>query len=115
MILEDYVKLKASLVKDEGSSLKLYLDPLGVPTIGIGHNLKTNALSQHIVDLIFEADVNAALMQLTKLHSWATLDSVRQAVILNMAFQLGVAGVMSFRKMCTAIAPNDYTTAPMNF
>jgi lysozyme len=111
VLLEDFVKLKAALVGDEGSSLKLYLDTLGIPTIGIGHNLKAVGISKQVVDLIFEDDVTAALLLLSKRPDWNMLDSVRQAVILNMAFQLGNAGVNSFKKMWAAIDKKDFSTA----
>jgi lysozyme len=111
MFLEDFVKLKSALVLDEGSSLTLYLDSQGIPTIGIGHNLKTGGVSQLIVDLLFDADVLAALLSLSNRPEWSSLDSVRQAVLLNMEFQLGMKGLALFVKMWAAIAKKNYTLA----
>jgi lysozyme len=95
-------KLVDELLADEcvggKPALKLYLDSKGIPTIGIGHNLKvpiTLGAAYYIcnddIDAV-EADLNTALKW------WVRLDEVRQRVLFNMCFNMGIARLMGFEK-----------------
>src|SRR5947207_3199466 len=51
---------KAQLQVDEGRKEKFYLDSLGIPTIGIGRNLRDVGLRPDAIDCWFENDRTAA-------------------------------------------------------
>lgn len=100
---------------DEGEVDHAYKDSLGYVTIGVGHLIdavKGGSLPKEIVDALFawdrahkEAEVKAALPW------YVALDPVRQAVLLDMAFNLGTAGLLAFRQTLAAIQAGDYVAA----
>ena len=87
----DLDALQKDLIRDEGLRLKPYTDTVGKLTVGIGHNLTDNGLSRAAVDFIYQEDVGATLEWLdVKLPWWRSLDPVRQRVVVNMGFNLGL-------------------------
>jgi lysozyme len=92
---------KAQIQVDEGRKDKLYTDSLGIPTIGIGRNLRDVGLRQDEIDHLFENDLNAAeAIAKTLIPSFDLLSDARKAVCLNLAFNLGnrLAEFGKFRK-----------------
>ena len=85
----DILKIKALLSLDEGVRLYPYTDTRGKLTIGVGHNLSDDGISTSVCNLLFVEDLtNAQVVLQTCLPSWQTLDEVRQAVMLDLAFNL---------------------------
>src|SRR5271170_6538099 len=93
--------LLADLRRDEGCRLTAYTDTVGVLTIGYGHTgddvtpgmtwtqaEAAETLAQDVADT--EAQLDGALPW------WRTLNDVRQDCLAEMAFNLGVAGLMGF-------------------
>lgn len=86
----DLSKLKAQLTLHEGKRNDMYLDSVGVPTIGVGHNLK-KPLSDRAIDIILEDDIQEHLHLLDKyLPWWRSMSEARLFVLADMAFNLGV-------------------------
>ncbi len=105
------LKLEAQLRRDEGVVRTAYPDSLGVPTIGVGHNLST-PISDEAIDQILNDDIAATESQLLSVLPWASqLSPARYGALLNMAFNLGVAGLLEFRRMLAALERQDWTTA----
>lgn len=96
----------------EGLKLEMYVDITGNPTIGYGRNL-SKGISKDEADFMFENDIREALSQLEK-YDWyiQSPQNVKNAM-LNMCFDLGIAGLNNFRKMIMALQKKDYTTAAM--
>ena len=106
------LRLRAMLERDEGRRNKMYLDSVGAWTIGIGHNLRDRAISDHAVDVIFEDDVRETESELVAAIPWVEhLDEVRYCVLVGMAFNLGVHGLLEFRNMLEAIQHSDWEHA----
>ena len=121
------------LIAHEGMILRVYQDSLGIDTIGIGRNLVDRGISKQELDAmdipnintiyehgITEADavylatndVQIVENELLAAHPCvAELDSVRQLVLVDMAFNMGVPRLRGFKKMWAAIHKGDYTTA----
>lgn len=120
------------LVVDEGERLRVYRDTVGKRTIGVGRNLDDVGISPDeraqlgitvascIARGITRAqsrrllvnDINRAERALDRrLPWWRSLDPVRQRVLLNMAFNLGIAGLLKFRNTLAAIERHDYAAA----
>jgi lysozyme len=108
----DDEKLAAELLRDEGLRLHLYTCTAGKTSIGIGRNLTDRGISQAEAMYLLANDINETEADLRQ--SWpifASLDDVRQRVILNMAFNLGIVKFLRFRKMMAAIAAKNYVAA----
>ncbi|MDR3562347.1 MAG: glycoside hydrolase family protein [Negativicutes bacterium] len=83
----------------------------GHPTIAYGRALDVNGLTPAEADYLLANDVAATRAKLSKVGWWLDLDAPRQNAIVCMAFQLGVAGMLSFRKMIAAIQKQDWAIA----
>ncbi len=104
-VAEAYVK------KHEGVRLTPYKDTRGILTIGIGHNLE-KGISQEACDFIFKQDIDAAEALLNaKCPVFAQLDANRQVVLLDLCFNLGINGLLCFKKMLAALEKKDYNLA----
>lgn len=100
------------VVLNEGKRNQMYKDGLGIETIGIGHNLRDKPISDRAVQIIFEDDIAEIFPQLDKhLPWWRDLDDVRQCAIADMAFQMGVGGLLGFRNTLVLIHAGQYTEA----
>lgn len=76
----------------------------GHPTIGVGRCLDTHGITDAEADALFETDIASVEAGLAaNIAWWPRLDAVRQGVLTNMGFQLGVAGVLAFRHMLDAL------------
>lgn len=110
-------KIIARLVADEGEILHAYEDHLGYLTIGVGRLIdkrRGGGLTQEESRYLLRNDIHRKSSDLRARFDWFNLlDDARQAVILCMAFQLGVNGVANFKKMIAAINRGDYKTAAL--
>ena len=89
---------------DEGLRLKPYRDTVGKLTIGIGRNLDDVGISEAEAEYLLSNDLDRTISDLDKyMLWWQTLDTPRRRVILNMAFNLGVAGLMKFVTTLVAV------------
>lgn len=102
------------LKRDEGFRGEPYKCTEGYWTIGYGRNLETNPLTMDEAEVLLENDVNHTLGRLISvdLLPSITIDELtpRQAVWVNMAFQMGVSGVLRFKKAIRAYLDEDYRT-----
>lgn len=90
-------KIKELLILHEAKRNKIYKCSQGFNTIGIGHNLDTNPISDRAIDIIFEDDLNEVINALDKyIPWWKTLSENRQHVLIDMAFNLGVGPSTEF-------------------
>lgn len=104
--------MRAELVRDEGLSLRLYKDTVGKLTIGIGRNLDDVGISKDEAYLMLDNDIQRTSDSLDKnLPWWKTLDEVRQRVILNMAFNMGINSLLGFKNTLAAIQAGRYNDA----
>ena len=108
--------LKHELIVDEGLREEAYADAGGVWTIGVGHTGPEvrrglrwpRALCLQTLDADV-ARVERALDE--RLAWWRTLSPPRQDVLANMAFNLGVEGLLGFRHTLEAVRAGDYALA----
>lgn len=108
----DEILLKQELSRDEGVRPHIYMDSLGIPSIGIGHNLRNGPISQHVIDDIYEEDKDNAIKELDdQLPWWRTLSDARQRVLVNMTFNMGIDGVLEFHNTLAALQSGDWETA----
>jgi lysozyme len=102
----------ADLKRHEGFRQFPYRDTRGILTIGYGRNLESRGITEQEASYLLENDVLRALYGLRERLPWFTqLDPARQAVLVNMAVNLGLNGLLRFRKTLAAIEARDFTTA----
>ena len=121
------------LIKHEGLKLQVYQDTLGIDTIGIGRNLEDRGITKQELDEldipnidhvyeygITEADavylatndVQIVEEELVRAHPCVDrLDSVRQLIVMDMAFNMGVPRLCKFKNMWAAIHGENFDIA----
>lgn len=110
----DLTSLRDELIRDEGIRLRVYNDSRGIPTIGIGRNLRDKGISFDEATYLFHHDINEHAVDLTRVVPWcASLDPVRHRVLLNMCFNLGAGGLLRFTRMLAAAEQGDFETAAL--
>ena len=88
--------------KHEGSVVRsgrhrVYMDTTGHLTVGWGRNLTDNGISDSEATHMLMNDINQVIHQLNEKYSWfQLLDPVRQAALVDMAYNLGIAGLSRF-------------------
>jgi lysozyme len=108
--------LVAELRRDEGVRRRPYLDTVGKVSIGVGRNLDDVGLSEDEIELLLINDITRTVADLDRhLPWWRGLSLVRQRVMVNMAFNMGIGtaerGLRSFRNTLTKIQAGDYEGA----
>lgn len=110
--------LVAELRRDEGVRYEPYFDVVGVKTVGVGHNLKAKPLvllypiDDEMVNRILMLDIADVVEALDdKIPWWRELSEVRQRVLANMAFNLGVNGLLGFRNTLASVKDGRYDDA----
>lgn len=116
-------KLRAQLIRDEGRKPSAYPDSLGYLTIGVGHLIdarKGGGLPDSIIDALLDHDIRETTGELFADQPWiAQLDTVRQAVLINMAFNLGLEpfdhdGIKDWPNFLAQVQRGDYEQAATN-
>lgn len=99
-------------MRDEGLRLTVYADSLGHPTIGYGRALDKKGVSKLEAEMMLDNDIQDVWLDIASHLPWvADLDEPRQEVFANMAFNLGIRGLMGFRRMLAAAEQHDWVTA----
>lgn len=121
MSIEQDSRFLEQLQRHEGLSLEAYYCPAGRLTIGYGHNLEAwpvhglgegGSITKARATALLIDDVVRVADELDRLIPWwRELREPRQAVILNMGFNLGVRGLMGFSKMLAACERGSFVRA----
>ncbi len=108
----DVDRLISQLKVHEGVRDKVYLDTEGIETIGVGRNLKDKGLSEDEIDYLLQNDISEFSSGVQNTWSWwDNLDDVRQRVVVDMAFNMGLAGLSKFKKTLGHIEDGEYEKA----
>jgi lysozyme len=125
--------LMEKLIAHEGLRLQVYEDSLGIATIGIGRNLEDRGITPEELEwmdipnmaivhtmgiteadamYLAQNDVQIVEEELLRAHPCVDrLDAVRQLVLVDMAFNLGVPRLSKFKKMWAAIHEEKFDVA----
>lgn len=107
--------LKQQLKRDEGVVNHAYQDSLGFTTIGCGRLIdarRGGGLSDSEVDYLLDNDIADKTAQVLAALPWAKeLGEPRLGVLLNMAFQLGIGGLLKFKRALGSIEDGQYGKA----
>lgn len=126
-------KLREQLIFHEGRRSKVYNDSLDNPTIGVGFNLGRadakeslravgaayddilageQTLSDEQIDSLLDRDIEEAIDNCHEIFpNFSTLTDVRQRVLVDMMFNLGLKRFQTFKKMISAAKARDFDKA----
>ena len=105
-------KAKAMLKRHEGLRLYVYECTGGKKTIGYGRNLEDRGITEAEAESMLDSDIESTEEQLvSSFEFYQDLDDVRKAVLIDLAFNIGMAGLKGFKKMLIAIEEGDYSEA----
>jgi lysozyme len=108
----DAEAIRELVKRHEGFRGHPYMDSTGNTTIGYGRNLDANPLTPDEAELLLENDLNRAWDAcMEKIPGFGELDKARKAVLIDMTFNMGIAGLLNFRKMLTALWVRNYRVA----
>ena len=131
----DVERARTLITRYEGRYARVYRDPRGIPTIGIGFNLTRGdararlqalgldyqkvldgqqTLTDAQIDSLFADDLDAALNAArdpNRIRVFDSLTDARKFVIVDMIFNLGVGGFDGFVRMKAAVNAEDYGEA----
>ena len=114
------ILLIGELRRDEGVRYEPYNDTRGIPTVGVGHNLRTSPLpdvwsyplADAQVDQLLKSDLQVVYKGLTdNLPWWLFLDPVRQRVLANMCFNMGITKLLTFQNTLTFVKKGQFILA----
>ena len=100
--------------KHEGYRSKVYVCSEGKETIAYGRNVSPTGpgISEDEAEYMLRNDIDKCKCDLIKQAPYfLKLDEVRRGVLINMRFQLGLRGLLGFRKFLAAMSVGDYIEA----
>lgn len=107
--------VRQQLIELEGRERSAYQDHLGYWTIGVGRLIdkrKGGCLSDEEIDFLLDNDIKRVKTQIRAALPWFDrLNEPRQAVLINMAFQMGLEGLLGFKNTLAAVRDERYEHA----
>lgn len=100
----------ANVKRYEGFRAKPYKDTVGVLTIGYGTNLDAG-ISEPEAEYLAINRLAKVITPLSLMDFWEALDDTRRSVLVDMAYNMGINGLLGFRNMLDAIRAEDFDTA----
>lgn len=128
----DMGALRNELIRDEGLQLKAYRCTAGSLTIGVGRNLdsvgiiaeetmsmkitKSGVLKYGITReqalKMLDYDIERFIAALDRrMPWWREMSPIRQRVVVNMTFNLGITGLLKFKNTLKAMREGRYEAA----
>jgi lysozyme len=96
----DALKVRKMFVRDEGLKLKPYTCSAGRLTVGVGHNIQDNGISEAVAYQMLAEDVQSAEKACISIFGkglWDKWSENRRLGWVNFAFNVGFKTMLSFR------------------
>lgn len=115
--------LISELRRDEGERMYVYDDAngkpivpgytvVGHPTVGVGRALDVAPLTPQESLALLNSSIDAKILDVDKAIPWAaSLGDVRYRVLVNMAFNLGIKGLLAFSNTLALIQAGKWDEA----
>jgi lysozyme len=107
---DDLTRLEGQLQRHEGFRSHPYRCSAGRLTIGYGRNLDDRGVSEDEAEYLLRNDVDHAMEDARSYAgaSWDGLNGPRRAVLVNMAFNLGMSRLLGFVRLRERLTAGDY-------
>jgi len=102
------------LKRDEGLRLSAYQDTRGIWTVGYGHAYVHSGTVWTLAQAENQLALDVQHTQLTLdnlLPWWRNLDDLRQDVLCEMGFNMGVTSLLQFHNTLSAVEAGDWKNA----
>jgi len=108
----DMRSLTEQLILHEGLRQNPYYCTAGKLTIGVGRNLEAVGISKAEAMFMLENDIIRVMAELDEhLSWWRDLSQTRRHVLVDMAFNLGVFGLLKFQNALKAMQEERFADA----
>lgn len=112
MTIKDQQLARQLIMKHESFRDRCYVDTTGNLTIGYGHNLRSVPITNLAGEQILDDDLQWHIIHLPIAYpTFNNLNAARQAVLLDMSYNLGLQGLLAFEKMLQAIKEENWKVA----
>jgi lysozyme len=132
--MADIATIRRYITFNEGKKNHVYNDSLGIPTIGVGFNLKRGDapakigalglsyddvvagdqdLTDDQIDTLLDADIETAINNTAKkiYPGFDDIDTDRQVILVDLSFNMGYSRLSGFKNTNAAINSGDWETA----
>lgn len=110
----DTTKLESVIQQHEGYRRFAYNDSLGYITIGVGRCIDKRVgkgLSPREALYLLRNDIEECEQKLSVYDFYKLLDEVRKGVMIELCFNLGLKGLLSFKKMLANVENGKWVDA----
>lgn len=108
----DVDKLKDQLILHEGLELKSYTCSAGYITLGVGRNVEELGITEEEARYLLDNDILRVSKELdTAIPWWREMSEVRQRVVVDMVFNLGISRFLNFKLAISAMLNQDWEEA----
>ena len=105
-------QLLEMLKRHEGLQLKVYKCPAGKLSVGYGRNLEDLGISASEAESLLKNDIIRVKNEVFDAFPWYhSLNTIRQDVIVNMAFNMGITKLRYFTNLISALERHNYGEA----
>jgi lysozyme len=105
--------LEEFIMRHEGLILNPYRDSVGKLTIGYGRNLDDVGISKEEAHYLMRNDISNCRKDLAQYPWFFKSPYTVQTALLDMCFNLGIGGLLKFKRMIKAIEEKNYTKAAL--
>lgn len=108
----DIEALKDQLILHEGLKLEPYQCTAGKLTIGVGRNIEDIGITEDEARYLLDNDILRVCDELDRaVPWWRDLSDVRQRVMVDMVFNLGMSRFLQFKNFLAGVEAEDWDTA----
>ena len=106
------MNIRNLLLYHEGYNRKLRKNSFGRLIIGVGYDIEERGLPGDIIKELFHRDVTRIWRECKEQFPWwDQLSAIRQEVLLDMCYCLGIEKLSKLHKLLNAVAQKDYEEA----
>jgi lysozyme len=109
--MDDLSALRARIIEHEGLKLFPYKDTVGKWTIGVGRNLSDRGISHDEAMYLLNNDIQESIQELKHYDWFNNLDEVRQGVLIELHFNIGLTSLLKFKNMIACLEKKYYLNA----